>query len=57
MNPLKILKGISLIALAVTLVPGLLFFAELIDLHTVQWAALIGTIAWFLTVPFWMGRE
>ena len=52
-----ILKVISFIALGSTVIPALLYFVELVDLETVQWTAFVGTTAWFLTAPLWMGRD
>jgi hypothetical protein len=50
-------KIASLIALAVTVVPSLLFFLGAIEVEPMKWLALAGTIAWFIVTPFWMGRE
>lgn len=56
MKPI-IFQAISLVALAATIGPCLLYFAGLIDHETVKWIALAGTIAWFSSTPWWMGRE
>lgn len=48
---------ISLVALAATLVPGILFLAGSIDQETVKWLALLGTIVWFAVTPFWMSTH
>jgi hypothetical protein len=53
----SIAKIASLIALAVTLVPSLLYFMGLLDADPMKWITLAGTIAWFVTTPLWMGRE
>ena len=51
-----LMRLISLLALAATIIPCMLYFAALIDLVAVQWAAFVGTLAWFITAPLWMGR-
>jgi len=48
-------KLISLLSLSATIVPSLLAFAGLIGLDVVRWAALTGTIVWFIVTPVWMG--
>ncbi len=52
-----ICKSVSLLALAVTIVPCLLYFSGVAGHGTVKWAALAGTVAWFIATPMWMGRE
>ena len=46
----------SLIALAATLGPALLYFAGLLTHGAVEWATLFGTLLWFIATPLWMGR-
>ena len=53
----NIAKLVSLAALAVTVVPCLVYFAGAIGHDAVKWAALAGTVAWFIATPLWMGRE
>lgn len=55
MKPVLVL--ISLGALAVTLLPGILYLTGTIDHGMVKWLALLGTIVWFAVTPFWMGRS
>lgn len=50
-------KIVSYIALAAVMAPCLLYFAGTMDLDTVKWAALGGTIVWFVATPMWMSRE
>lgn len=50
-------KMISLVALAATIVPGLMYFFGMISHDMVRLAALVGTIAWFIATPMWMERE
>ncbi len=49
-----ILKIISFIALAVTIVPAFLALFGTIDVPTYKKWMLVGTIGWFLTAPFWI---
>ena len=52
-----IAKIISILALAATIVPCVLFFVGVVGHSTVTSAALIGTLAWLVSTPIWMGRE
>lgn len=53
----SIAKIISPIALAVTLVPCVLYFFGMLAIEPMKWIALAGTIAWFVATPMWMGRD
>ncbi len=48
---------ISVVALAATIVPGILFIVGAMSHSAVTSTALIGTILWFIATPMWMGRE
>jgi hypothetical protein len=50
-------KVTSLIALASTIVPSLLYFMGMIGHDVVKLAAIVGSLVWFLATPMWMGRE
>jgi hypothetical protein len=50
------LQIISWIALAVTIVAPVLYFAGRISLDQTKSAMLLATVVWFVAVPFWMGR-
>lgn len=52
-----ITKLFSLVALAITTVPCVLFFCGVLGQETMQWLALTGTILWFAVTPLWMGKE
>ena len=52
-----IAKIASLITLSLVIIPSLLCFAGMISLDTVKWAALAGTIGWFIATPLWMSRK
>ncbi len=53
----KIAQVISLITLGLVVVPCLLYFVGAIGLDAVKWAALAGTIGWFISTPLWMSRK
>jgi hypothetical protein len=48
---------LSLIGLALTLLPSILVFAHQMDWNIHITLMIIGTILWFITVPFWMKKE
>lgn len=50
-------KLVSLVALATTILPCLLYFVGVIGHDTVKSLALMGTIVWFIATPMWMSRE
>ncbi len=52
-----ILKTLSYLALFAVIAPPILYLASRIDKGTMSTIMLIGTILWFTTVPFWMGRK
>ena len=47
---------VSLLSLAGTIVPPVLFFTGAIDLASAQLGMLIATVAWFVATPIWMDR-
>lgn len=53
---MKGIKIASWVALGVTALPCLLYFANIVSLDWVKVISLIGSLAWFGTTPFWMGR-
>jgi hypothetical protein len=50
----NILKLISLLGLALTIVPSLLVFRGTIDLKLHYNLMIIGMVLWFGSAPFWM---
>ena len=48
---------VSLLALAATIVPSVLYFMGAIGHDAVKWTTLVGTTVWFVATPLWMGRE
>lgn len=52
-----ILKIISVLALAGTLVPAILVFLGMIDLQTNKNIMALSMVAWFVTTPFWINKK
>ena len=52
MKPL--LKAVSFVGLALTVVPAFLVFAGLVTWHRYATLMLVGTLLWFISAPFWM---
>ena len=50
-------RVISWLALAGTILPPLLFFADRMTLDQVKLWMLVATVAWFVATPVWMDRE
>jgi hypothetical protein len=48
---------ISALALAATITPCLLYLTGIIGHEAVKAATLVGTVAWFIATPLWMGRD
>ena len=48
---------ISLLAILATILPCLLYFADVIQHDAVKWIMLAGTTVWFVATPLWMGRK
>ena len=51
-----VLQLISALALLGTILPSVLFFADLMTLSQCTAAMLVATIVWFVATPLWMGR-
>lgn len=51
------LQIVSYIALALTIIPSVLFLKGAMDLERVKMVMLIMTLVWFAVTPLWMGRE
>ena len=52
-----LLKIVSLVGLLVTIVPSFLVFADIITLDTNKLLMILGTLLWFISVPFWMDKK
>lgn len=53
----RILQLVSLTALALVIVPSFLVFAGRLPWQTHADLMLAGTVLWFLTAPFWVGKD
>ena len=52
-----LLRLISFAGLGLMLASGILVFNNAVDRNTYLALALVGTVMWFATVPFWMKRR
>lgn len=52
-----LVKLISAVGLALTVVPALLVFAGTITWSNHATLMTVGMVVWFVTAPFWMGDE
>jgi len=52
-----LLKIVSLVGLLTTIVPSFLVFADIITLDTNKLLMILGTLLWFISVPFWMNKK
>lgn len=52
----SILKLMSVLGLALNIVPAILAFNGVIGFKTYEWLMLLGTILWFSTAPFWINK-
>ncbi len=50
----RVAQLISYLALAATLLPAVLFFADKLDLPTVKLWMLAAALVWFAATPLWM---
>jgi hypothetical protein len=50
-------KAVSWLALAATILPPMLFFADRITLDAAKLWMLLATVAWFVATPLWMERS
>jgi hypothetical protein len=50
-------KAVSWLALAATILPPLLFFADRLTLDATKVWMLAATAAWFVATPLWMDRS
>ena len=50
----KVLIIVSFIGLALTIVPSILVFKQVIDIEMHFHLMVVGMVLWFATAPFWM---
>jgi hypothetical protein len=53
----RLAKAISCLALAGTLLPPVLFFADHLSLAAMQSWMLAAALVWFASAPFWMEHK
>ena len=53
----RILQIISYLALALTLLPAVLFFADKLELSQAKLWMLAAALGWFVTAPCWMEHK
>jgi hypothetical protein len=53
----KIAKTASMLALAMSIAPAFLFFADRLPLSQAKMWMLLSAALWFCTVPIWMERK
>ncbi len=53
----RIAQSLSALALAGTLIPPCLFFADQLALNTMQQWLLGATVLWFVATPVWMEHK
>ena len=52
-----LLKFMSFTGLALTLIPSFLVYLDIITIEHHKIIALVGTILWLCSAPFWLNRE
>ncbi len=53
----RVAQVMSFLALGLTLVAALLFFADQWPLEQAKLCMLVAALAWFATAPFWMEHK
>ena len=51
------LKLISYLALALTIIPAILFLTDILELSDVKLAMIAGMVLWFVSAPFSQKRQ
>ena len=52
-----VLQIISWIALAMTVLPSVVYFSGNMELDRVKWLLIFASVVWFVVTPFWMGKK
>lgn len=52
-----LIKILSYLGLALTIIPSILVFMEKIEMGTNKNLMAIGMLLWFVTAPFWMNKN
>jgi hypothetical protein len=53
----RIAQLISVLALAATLLPAVLFFADKLELPAAKLWMLVAALVWFVATPLWMEHK
>jgi hypothetical protein len=53
----RIAQIISVLALAATLLPAILFFADKLELGAAHFWMFVAALVWFAATPFWMEHK
>ena len=53
----RVAQIVSYLALAATLLPALLFFADKLDLQAAKLWMLAAAVVWFVATPLWMEHK
>jgi hypothetical protein len=53
----KLVPLVSIIGLALVIVPACLYLAEAVDKPRMQSLMLAGTLLWFVSAPLWLGKN
>jgi hypothetical protein len=53
----RILQGLSLVGLGLTVIPSLLVFRGVISLETHHLLMAAGMLIWFVSAPFWLRKR
>ena len=52
-----VLQIISCLALAMTVLPSIVYFSGNMELDRVKLLLLVASVVWFAATPFWMDRK
>jgi hypothetical protein len=52
-----LLKTVSFVALTTLIIPPFIYFTGDLSKDAMKTLMLMGTLAWFITAPFWMGLQ
>ena len=50
----KLAQTVSMLALAMTILPALLFFVDRLSLPRAKTWMLVSAVAWYVSAPLWM---
>ncbi|WP_198675217.1 hypothetical protein [Pleomorphovibrio marinus] len=53
----QLIKIVSFLGLALTLLPSVFLFQEVISATLCKQLMALGTVLWFVTSPFWMNKS